>query len=1077
MPSCLIEPFDQDFHDVVIMKVLHRYSDSNSEIYQYLKVCYPNEISSHIPTDCKNVEYRGTVTYTSVKFDSKLDYDKLTILNDNSATENEKVQLENYFVILLTFDKPRPNTTPDVYVSLETVNALKNSFEGTVSTLGGKQKEILLKYLNGCLKLFSNNRYFAPYCTVCQSSGYGKSKLVLECGSHVPLVYGVFRSENEKAFPCLSPWIKDFYHVITKFEDQDQEKSILAYFLSVMEAYFDLYLELFSDIKFEENVTLVMKELVKLFSTEEGQKQFFTKVQVKLPSYFSDTDILIDMDDLLEKIKSLSIKVIHKLFESGSKSDSKSGSKSDLEYKPFVIVLDEASLLLEFNFEGKVNPLVAIRRALHQLPIESRLLIVVIGTNGDVSEYNKKVNEDSLRIISRKYILPPLVLSRNFDVLRDKFNLSSLKINCTNMKCKDFLKLLVTFGRPMWCSLLFSNIFTVAHAKLKNGSENQYTPFMAIWSIRVGLTINSDLKLVKTLLKSNMATAVSLSYASDNIYIDYPSEPILAIAARNMIKGKDFGTKFLFDQLLNFIQGRPIDKGQLVESILFQILLLAVDNSEKAENEHSDMAFSYPPEDAEFDNLFRKNTFVFDSKPLEATQSAADCRKIYPGLYQFFFFYHVTTVGSFLKSLFGPNKFDSFKHNIDKRMLNGLINVSHFVHLHRNFPIEKTFPGENIKANAMPCANSNKGTDMIDRALLRNFFIRQAGFVCPKNYYGLDGGIVVLLPRENSNDNDDIFSFIGLQMKSNLENVNNVISKMNINEHYVRCCCSHPPDECLVSDCKMRTTDADLEVIYDTCLTLYLSTERLSSISDVVVNHNPIYQDGETIAEFISEEADNNEKSETENSEEIETEETEDNEIYMESSQEELYKPSLMSDSNDETAESLVSVKKRRIAHCSASERLEFIAAYENSNVQDEDYVKSVYINGDVEIFKLKNQTCISVKSLNGFSQDKFLSESLIKSIEEIIHYRESPFGSTDRFNFNSVADSVLNCSFASFPDVDRSIRADRGYSEIPFVDIDYEETLDSRLEETVKEALIPPYLKEYKHIATETSFDKYIRK
>lgn len=114
MPSCLIEPFDQDFHDVVIMKVLHRYSDSNSEIYQYLKVCYPDEISSHIPTDCKNVEYRGTVTYTSVKFDSKVDYDKLTILNDNSATENEKVQLENYFVILLTFDKPRPNTTPDV---------------------------------------------------------------------------------------------------------------------------------------------------------------------------------------------------------------------------------------------------------------------------------------------------------------------------------------------------------------------------------------------------------------------------------------------------------------------------------------------------------------------------------------------------------------------------------------------------------------------------------------------------------------------------------------------------------------------------------------------------------------------------------------------------------------------------------------------------------------------------------------------------------------------------------------------------------------------------------------------------
>jgi hypothetical protein len=129
-------------------------------------------------------------------------------------------------------------------------------------------------------------------------------------------------------------------------------------------------------------------------------------------------------------------------------------------------------------------------------------------------------------------------------------------------------------------SLPFSTIIPVAQKKLVNGSETTIYTSLAIWSIRIrtGLSLNSDLVIARTLLRSYMAIAYSISYDSESMNIGYPSEPILAISARDFLKNLDsFSFKCLLQNLCEFVQMRPVGKGEITENIFSLIVLLAID--------------------------------------------------------------------------------------------------------------------------------------------------------------------------------------------------------------------------------------------------------------------------------------------------------------------------------------------------------------------------------------------------------------------------------------------------------------------------------------------------------------------
>ena len=574
-------------------------------------------------------------------------------------------------------------------------------------------------------------------------------------------------------------------------------------------------------------------------------------------------------------------------------------------------------------------------------------------------------------------------------------------------------------GRALWASLELDTLFNVAVAKLVNGSEDIFKPAMAIWAIRTTLSTNSDLMLSRDLLRSHMAVVVSLKYCNEAMYICYPSEPILALTARKILR-EDSKYKLIkfFDALLTFVLGRPIDKGRLLQSIFSQILLLAMDRAENVANnvdEISEIAVNgsfvqknvlnvksfilenEPSKNNIFDNLesieklFTKLTI---SEAISVTE--ADTRAPLPSPLSlnsnFYSHYHVSSVQSFLISLYGKTNFNSMQKQLPEKILSGLVNISHVISLDNSFPFKKVYPEEvfgKIQFTAAPdtatastSTNPNSSHNLIDRVLLRYSFIRGAALKTPPGYYGIDLLIPVLLKREKKKINDvkvkdDIFTFIGVQYKSYYDSSSDVIFKMAANLHYVPCP-KHLNCEksvCDNSGCTLRTLEEDLNVIYNNQLTLYFAANRLTDTK--------------------------------------------------------LYKMEKFN------------YKKAKTSY----ERESKTKALEN--------IHDLFI-AENRVVTIDKQTCIVSSAINDIvdplEKSHFLNtDGLYEKINQIIHCTEDPFVNSESYSMNTVANAVISLQPSVYPNANTRIRKERGLPFLPDLMKNSQDFLPDKVYETIQ--------------------------
>ena len=539
---------------------------------------------------------------------------------------------------------------------------------------------------------------------------------------------------------------------------------------------------------------------------------------------------------------------------------------------PFLIVLDEMANLLELaESRGRLNPHFIIRRALHLISTSAYLLCVNIGTSSDICRLHSEFGNQSRRFQSRSNLLMPLILSCNSNIFLEKIKFHEIPITSQFVKDRRFLLLLCTFGRPLWSSLRLESLFHTAQTKIVNGKISKFAPAIAIWSIRTGLNVNYNLELAKELLNSHMATLFQLSYDTESMYISYPSEPVLALAARALLLSSiHFSTEEFFMCLLLYIQGQPTDQGRIAESVFSQLLLFAVDKSANLASLNFNEGLTFTQEF--FENVMGTRSFILEN--LENQQELDHERLSYPRSFTtdisqtaFYSNYHITSVRYFLESIFGAAEFATFQASLPQSTLEGLVNISHFVQIHRNFPYEKVYSAaelELIDIDELPEAGSlNKQCNIIDRALLRNGFIRQCGYTMPPSYYGIDFIIPVLIPRTRVVDSDsartsgstrsricssDIFTFIAVQFKSNSSNLTDIMSKMMAKDHYVTC----PHHLQCPENCEIRTDPDEVKEIYNNQLSLVFS----SSNSDIDVDSDSDIDSDSDVSEnmiFISE--------------------------------------------------------------------------------------------------------------------------------------------------------------------------------------------------------------------------------
>ena len=461
------------------------------------------------------------------------------------------------------------------------------------------------------------------------------------------------------------------------------------------------------------------------------------------------------------------------------------------------------------------------------------LLFVGIGASGDASNFHKEINDNSLRLISRNLFLPSLILRSNWDIFKKFIDLNGFKLSLNNVRNSKMIKLICSFGRALWSSLPLRSVITVAKKKLTNGSSANFYPAMAFWSMRTGLSLNSDLMLSRTLVRSYMAIVFSTSYDAQLMNVGYPSEPILAIASRDLL---DFET--LLYALLEFVQHHPIDKAEVTASIFSHIVLLAIDNSSNVASRTDEMIIC-DEKDEQLSKIFNANVFLLESVPDKSLSgevnddSSTDGTK-YDTRSEIQSFYHITTVESFLKTLYGNFQGLKICDALGSSLRNGIINGSHVIRALGKFPYEKVYTATEIKKFKLnknknkdknKAKNKNKNinddTRVIDQALLRNLFLRQAILKMPPGYYGLDLCIPVLLERPDGNEAEEgTFGYIGIQFNSSFESEKAVIKQMHPKLHYINCW-THK--HCESESCGTKTSD--FEYICKNNLMLYMAAE------------------------------------------------------------------------------------------------------------------------------------------------------------------------------------------------------------------------------------------------------------
>lgn len=768
---------------------------------------------------------------------------KLASLNDPEYFVRDREQWKSVFLV-----DPRTESVPNNFVVYDATNLdivypiesfskfrgsehiqfsehymtiLSKSFLATQTESGKEQTKLIFEYICETVHLYrSKANFYAPMSSICQSSGFGKSRGVSECGRWLPAIYGVFRKSSESGYPKQPYWIHRFYDYITFVRDDDfphinptelscvscNTGRVLIFIEALLKAYrawLQNILQINPNMASEQQLARAFAIITEQFESGDNL-DFFENNIILDESIRSPNIVAASISALSLVLQGYSAKVCHSF-------------DIDAEVHPFVLILDEASVLIQISRNFHLDALNIIRRAAHWIEPNSSFLIITIGTNSDVASFHVAVQEDSLRFVDRKNLLPPLILTGNWDIFYDELQLDQLQVDKDLIMNVKTMLLLLTFGRPLWSSINIVDLMNIVQAKLKNGDTIDLDislSKMAIWCIRSGLTINANLLMARELVKSYMATLVSISYDAEEMYVTYSSEPALAIAARKVLQGQD-QEELLFKTLLYYCQGIPLDRGRITEAVFSEILLKAVDKSDSIANvydknpngnDFTKKIFSveqyilevqepiYPIEtpepELEPQQLLEVDVPEIKSATASASSNATGTVEISPVEVilndQLHYMYHVSTVGSFLKKLYGDVDFEQLLPFLPERLLGGLVNCSQFIQLYKDFPFIKCFGKRVVGDKSLPNASEiGKGCNIIDKALLVEGIIRQVGFTMPANSFGFDSIIPVLLEIVENGRKRTIFTFIGIQCKAGSDHVIKVMTKMEARLHYV----------------------------------------------------------------------------------------------------------------------------------------------------------------------------------------------------------------------------------------------------------------------------------------------------
>lgn len=405
--------------------------------------------------------------------------------------------------------------------------------------------------------------YYAPYTTISQSSGYGKSRTV-ELIAHSTSNFYVHVC-------CLRPKYASGYPPRSSYADMLLKPTSFEQAKRILNNYVNCLIEAANQI---ENI------------------DFYNQYSVHNQS--------AKAKELIQHVTNYNQESL--LFKPCTKSK-----------KPLLLVFDEARSLIDKkmsqdDIDGSKPCNLFLSYCLALQDMEQPVFALFIDTTPKISNLKPSIIKDpSKRVFTCGSILfPPIYLLPTFDAFRPKSMVDKANVvKIDSIQKAIQFESICSFGRPIWASWLLAKqectadeetsdrfFFKMSAQKLTGGTHQFPTTddafeslenLLTIMSVRVGTIQPVNNATSEKLVSSHMATLTQISSDRSLIEIEYPSEPILALAAAQYFWNSSSDVSRQCTKLASYVRSSMVDKGSIGELVVKIALLHAFDKTKKAE--------------------------------------------------------------------------------------------------------------------------------------------------------------------------------------------------------------------------------------------------------------------------------------------------------------------------------------------------------------------------------------------------------------------------------------------------------------------------------------------------------------
>ncbi|KAI9568063.1 hypothetical protein HD554DRAFT_2172787 [Boletus coccyginus] len=493
--------------------------------------------------------------------------------------------------------------TPTSATSTDTLGDLHQKLSGSfVAKYRGAAVDGFYEYLTHNEKLFrtvNNPKYYGKFCSIVQSSGTGKSRMLTELSKKdVVVIYMNLRGENDKlGFPGRDPIPSQ---ILTQFPPTEGAYRIICY--AFFTALFDTLEEYLSAGHVIRNakasVMRWVRQMCNMSDPPESTARagFFYKVSKRYskvhsefiralkprPSAKAQDTFMSDRDDMDDKAAGTDIHKATDKLRQLTISEAESGALSsgpdsaarlftayekmsaslekifadDSDRPKLVIAVDEAYLLIPVLTQGTYRPMDVFCRAVNGYSHHQKHAVWVVFASMTSKAPDQKHNSDYVAICGQKLFPPYTQLG---------WDQSAPRLGDIDTKDVSKARHIVGYGRPLWLSLktaltLPERVLDTASSKLCGGDEfdaSKMSHVIAVLGQRFGLNVTfghpDSVKHLESGVASHLRICLGTTLNHNWMFTSYPSEPLLSCAAARDLHERPKKLKLALETLLSAV--------------------------------------------------------------------------------------------------------------------------------------------------------------------------------------------------------------------------------------------------------------------------------------------------------------------------------------------------------------------------------------------------------------------------------------------------------------------------------------------------------------------------------------------